>query len=426
MEVIESINDLIKIIRKDNIIDINKLISIIYKYDIVFNYEKNNEGKIIRLIFRIKNNNNQHSMLYYYSNGCIIDIVKWKILVSPPIAFNKYGSLTKVEEFFNNGLYDIIKIIDGTVVTIYYFNNKWNISSSNCYDVSNYYWIGKLSYSEILYDLFQKLYPHSLELNGIEFNDKILYFNKLCKYKSYTIGFRHHNFHPLCNDPEQIWNIQCVDNNNGNIEYNDGIKGIYNQSIVTDIHSIDKINYINKHSIFEAIKQSDSVYNYGFILRSKDISITKEYSNIIFYSELLKKIKKNIYDGSITLLKQFVNHNNRLNYIMLKNFFNRSERNEIIQLYPQFNENYKIYSKLVNDIINCIIIILKNKQNAINNNEPLNFQKCVIKLSYVLLNNISKYEAFDPYHSDIYNILKDYIINIEYIGLYMITIDKYI
>ncbi len=424
MEVIENITDLVNIIKNFNTNFLTELIPFINKFDVYFNYEKDKNDKIIRIILRIRKNNNIHPLIYYYCNGCVIDTVKWNVISYPPIAFNKRHISELIESYFKQGLYDVIKVIDGTVVTIYYWRNRWNISSSNNYDISSNYWIGELTYAEIIYDLFKRLYPDSIEQCGIELIDNTtLNFNKLNKNKSYTIGFRHHNFHPLLKDPECMWNIQNVNTSNGKKEFNDGIPGILNQKIITAINSLDQLKYNTKTSILDASRIENPVFNYGYILRSKDISVTKECSNILISSPLLLKIKKNIYDYPVNSLKQYITHLNRFEYIALKNFFNKSEKNDMIQLYPQLVEKFNIYNKCINETILCTMTLLKNKQMGLT--EPLNFQTCIITLAYSLLKHISKFEALDPFNKDTELVLKDYYSNIEYCILFINCINKY-
>lgn len=424
MEVIESIGDLIAKVKTFGSDFIDEIVPLITKFDIYFNYEKNKNNIITRIILRIRRNNNVHPLLYYYCNGCVIDTLKWKVVSVPPMAFNKRKVPDLIESYYKQGLYDVLKVIDGTVVTFYYWSNHWNIASNNSYDISSFYWIGNMNYAEIIYDLFNRLYPDVIDTHGIQLlNNTTLDFTKLNKNKSYTIGFRHHTFHPLKIDSEYMWNIQNVQLSSNKIEFNDGIQGLPNQQIITAVNSLDQLNYINKSAMSDATRPENPVFNYGFILRSKNPAITKEFSNILMSSTLLKKIKKNIYEYPNNSLKQFITHNNRFEYITMKNFFNKSERNEMIQLYPQLLERFPLYSKCINDTVTCTLKIIKNKQTNIN--EHLNFQTCIITLAYSLYKHISKFEALDPFNNDTESILKDYYSNIEYSILFLNAINKY-
>jgi hypothetical protein len=435
-----TVEDIISIIKnKEEFLP--ELAALANKLDLTYTYEKNTNGRIIRVLLRIKKNSNVHPLVYYSCNGCVIDTVNWRVVSMPPLAFNKQHIYNIVDKFLMQDMYDIFKVVDGTIVTFYYWGNKWNIASSNGYDVSSYYWIGDLTYAEVIHDLFSRLYPDAIEQNGIKLIDNYLLDFNLDTNHCYTIGFRHHNFHPLLLDPECMWNVQHVNLTTKEVTYGNGLLGIPNQTSMTldkttkttsttndtpvkldVVWSVDQLMSINKLSINNATKLQPS-FNYGYILRSKDASVTKQLSNVLIESPLLRKIKKHVYEYPSNLFNQFINNKNRTEYIIIKNYFNKQEKNDIIQLYPQFSNVYTLLSKCISDTIACMIIIMKNKQA--NTNEQLPYKPCITILSYTLLKYITKYEAIDPFSKDIESILRDYITNIEYVVLFINTINKY-
>ena len=401
---------------------LSRLLDLCNSYELYFNYDKDCDNTIKRLIFRIKKNNKTHPLLYYYCNGLVIDAINWSVLSSPPIAFNKKYFAGDISN--NLDQYEIIKVIDGTVVTIYYWNDVWNISSSNGYDVSRYYWMGEMTYSEIIYDLISRLYPEVIENLGISLiNNTRLDFKNLDKTYCYTIGFRHHNFHPLKNDPEKIWNIQKTKLSTLDVIYNEAIDGLQKQSILTHNITLDEINNINKMSISLSMKPVDYTFNYGFILRSNNVSVTKTLSSILLDSPLLKKIKRTIYEYPSESVKQYITNDNRFDYIAIKNYFNKVDRTDILQLYPQLTDKYSMFAKCIKETIDCIIAILKNKITK--DKIILPFSTEIVTLSYALIKHISKYDAIDPNHKDTESVLKDYIMNSDYAVLILNTINKY-
>lgn len=393
--------------------DMNNLITICNLYNLCFNYEKNSTGSITKLILRLKKNiTTIPPLIYYHCNGLVLDAINWKPLAVPPIAFNKKAKIEDVD--YKN--YDIVKVIDGTVVTLYY-DNKWCISSSNGYDVSQYYWMGPLTYAEIIYDLLERLYPEVIKKLGISLlNSDSIHFDNLNRSYSYTIGFRHHNFHPLLKDPETIWNIQHValrsTHSTGRasleVKYDDGICGIKNQEII-DNDTFKPIHLTNTEDL-----------HYGYILRTKN---PYKYPSILFDSPLLKKIKKNIYNYPSNTIRQYITHENRYDYVVIKNYFNKFERNDMLQLYPQFLERYNLYTKCINETIQCMISMLKNKIS--NENKPINVHPAINILAMSLIKHIAKFEAMDPHNENTESVLKDYIMNIEYSVLFLHTINKY-
>jgi hypothetical protein len=392
----------------------NSFKSLCESYDLAFYYDKNSKDSIVRIIFRIKKNNKSHKPIYYLCNGLVIDVEKWKQCNVPPIAFNKNLQSIDIKK------YNIYKIIDGTVVTFYYWKSKWNISTNNSYDVSSYYWMGNKTYAQIINDLMTRLYPEAVKSNGFELIDsETITFKKLNKEFSYTIGFRHHDFHPLLKDPECIWNIHH--SNMDIIYYKDGLTNIPNQVPISSSYTLEELQSFIKTSITDAMKP-EPVINYGYILKSKCIEETMEKSNILIPSPLLQKIKTYIYEKPMGELHSNINHNNRFNYIVLKNYAKNiisSDHNDLSKLYPQIQNKYDTIQKFINETIECIISLKKSKDYT-------NKNTSIIILANSLINDISKYEIIDYNdHVKCKSILKDYILNQQYYIWILQTLNNY-
>ena len=110
------------------------------------------------------------------------------------------------------GHYNVIQVIDGTVVTIYSWTHPkkglvWCLASANVIDVSHLKWGGDETYAEVLFELLAKsqvfLAATGLRLKrGLLCVDDVrLDFQTLERGRCYTIGFRHPNFHPMVADP---------------------------------------------------------------------------------------------------------------------------------------------------------------------------------------------------------------------------------
>ena len=84
-------------------------------------------------------------------NGAVIDACTWTNLVVPARAFDPRPSKKEVDRAFavpdadgviRTGLYNVIKVTDGTAVTIYSWTHPkkglvWCLASANAYDMSN-------------------------------------------------------------------------------------------------------------------------------------------------------------------------------------------------------------------------------------------------------------------------------------------------
>ena len=139
-----------------------------------------------------------------------------------------------------DGHYNVVQVIDGTVVTIYSWIHPkkglvWCLASANGFDVSHLKWGGDETYAEVLSELLAKS-PTFLAATGLRLrrgllcvDDVRLDFQTLERGRCYTIGFRHPNFHPMVADPLGVWNIQSVDLASGVVKAA-GLRGIPRQA----------------------------------------------------------------------------------------------------------------------------------------------------------------------------------------------------
>ena len=91
------------------------------------------------------------SRLYAECNGAVINVRSWTHLVVPPRAFDPRPSKKEVDRAFaapdadgviKTGHYNVLQVIDGTVVTIYSWTHPkkglvWCLDSANGFDVSH-------------------------------------------------------------------------------------------------------------------------------------------------------------------------------------------------------------------------------------------------------------------------------------------------
>jgi len=154
-------------------------------------------------------------------SGLLFDSESWLPLATPPPAFKLRPATDAVNALLVADAYDIIRVDDGTVVTLYKWNHPqhgkvWGMASNNGYDVSSLYWMGPMTYAEVFYDLAMRRYPEFVTQTGMGITrtgkSTRLTFTKLDPSFSYTVGFRHHNFHPVVEDPERMWSIQSLPN----------------------------------------------------------------------------------------------------------------------------------------------------------------------------------------------------------------------
>ena len=114
---------------------------------------------------------------------------------------------------------------------------------------------------------------------------------------------------------------------------------------------------------------------FGYILRSKNKEITKENSNIIIESSLLRKIRKIFYDKNFKFYIKIDNYN-RENYILLYNYIDFSDNKLFLLLFPQYKRNFELFDNIVNKLV---INIIRTYQKTIfySNNDYDQYQNII-------------------------------------------------
>jgi hypothetical protein len=299
------------------------------------------------------------SLLYRQLNGLVLSSARWQVLSIPSTSFHRNAS----HQFIVNNLpqYDVYEIRDGTVVTLYHYNNSWRMSSANGYDVGNYTWVSDCTYTAAIDDL-AKMYP--------DFS-----FAKLNPRVCYTIGFRHTNFHPLINDPQGMWLIQAC-----NLDIVDNVVISQNGETLPIIHRelpdiglptqkplaftiapqdifnrITADNESAKQSYLSMLASGTARPHYGYFLRSKDATLP----DIMLPSNLLQTLQNTIYDLP-RKRKQHetpITHKNRLDYVCLRAYLSVFTKFEFITMFPQFSQLYENFDVLFNKLTNRVIAL---------------------------------------------------------------------
>ena len=389
------------------------------------------------------------SLFGYECNGLVIDARTWRALAVPPCSFNLHPTAKAINGFLAENLYDIIRVEDGTVVTLYSWEHPtdgptWALASSNGYDVSSLYWIGPLSYAAVIYDLARRLYPAfvaetKMRLVTLADGGTRLDFETLDRGRCYTFGFRHHNFHPMRADPERMWQLQSADisgpvprvifSGNGH-----GLPGIPDQYIyaegflgATEVLSLEALNAAGANALAPGVHP---VHNYGYILRSRDPARTREYSSVLVETPLLKRIRNIVYTRAPRAIRDILTSEDRLEYNAMRAFLTATERRDFLALYPDWAARFQEYEEFVNNVIYLVVHGLRQRATA-GDMSPRGgggraADKPALKtptsqVAYALLDHICRFEKLTAFHSDTRSIVHDYVVNPEYAYLFMRT-----
>jgi len=154
---------------------------------------------------------------------------------------------------------------------------------------------------------------------------------------------------------------------------------------------------------------------YGFILRSKDQQKTKEHSNLLIKSSLLRHIQNAFNDDRITKLCKQYNHINKDCIVSLYAYLKNNEEFKV--LFPNMAQHLNNVTEKINVIINGVVDRLNNANSsedaALNNaNNAVAVVLAVLakfeKISYNLDNKTLEYKK---------KVIKEFIQNIEHFDL---------
>lgn len=402
-----------------------------------YNQRKNIEPTDIdRIILSYDKTHGKHNIpLCGECNGIVICTQTWKALAVPPRAFNHNFDNSLVNQFLKDDKYDLILVEDGTVVTVYCWELRdkpvWCIASSNGYDVSSYRWMGPKTFAEIIWEL-SAMYPDFREKSGIrlirEEKKTRLSFDNFDKGKSYSFGFRHHNFHPLVQDPQRMWAIQTVDLASGETRYGQ-IEGLPSQITLDNKQlsagkniSVEFLSKLCKDALERANSaKPDKKLMYGFILRSNDIAKTLANSDILIESPLLKSVKKSVYERPPLALKKHIDHQSRLEFNALRSFLNLPTRNRTLMLFPSWKKKFDDYSVFIQNLTKEILTMHRTSFTCAVPNRTFKGLKA---LAAALLSHIVKHvgKTFNPFKNDknvAESIVHDFIVMPQYTFLYL-------
>lgn len=287
------------------------------------------------------------------------------ISVPPPPPITVFKSKFLHQNFRNEDT-TITKVNDGTTITLYYFNNKWVISTHRGFEVNSYKWVAKKTYQDIVDDVLNN-YP------------KFSYDN-LDKSKSYTIGFNHSDFHPFREGKEVLekpnvsaWFIQSSDLNKFNasdksyVSYDEDIGIPFQEKSV--FHSL-KALFQSANNAYKDYAKNGNI-DYGYLIRVE----SKQY---LVESTLLSNIRHIFYSNKFNYLDDVIDKNK---YIIVNSFLDARRYGVFRVLFPQYDGEFKSLEKKMDDLMDSIMKIINIYENK-EKFEPVNIVDVVAKELY--------------------------------------------
>lgn len=294
-------------------------------------------------------------------NGLILNKSNWRPLVVPPRSLRFNIDTNKSNKFLHQGLYHVYLANDGTCFNMYYWDNKWIISTTSGYDMNNVMWDNKT---------YQDLISECLIKNNTNWESFI---NSLDKKCCYSFGFKHPNFHRFLGNTNgyKLWHIQTVNLDLDSPEYlwscdETPMEQIPNQELYEGkLDNIKDLYKIASDAIDRYLENPTSEPCFGFILRSANFSTTGPHSDLFIESSLMRNIRKIWYDKKLIKLCHS-NGWNKETAVVLNSYLDNNLNGTFIQLFPQYSKNFEHYSSIIIKLVNSMIKLCNKNEEEKN------------------------------------------------------------
>lgn len=221
----------------------------------------------------------------------------------------------------------IEKSVDGTQIRLYYYNDKWNYSTTRCIDANKARWYNKRSFYEMFKDV-----------------DNLINYDKLDKNSCYSFVLKHPDNRIVVNYLKpSIVHVLTRNLTTYEEEYED--IGIERAEIYKEFKNYsDVINKSKENIDFSSIKLNDLIEE-GYILHDKKNNIRI-------------KIKNNSYKN----IKEIRGNTNNLFYRYLelrsecrdKDCIDKDYIDKYITIYPEHKKNFIKYEESIKNLTNVI------------------------------------------------------------------------
>lgn len=313
-------------------------------------------GKPFRVILYTRNVNiDFKNPMTKECNGLVIGYDNdWKLLAMPQGAFctNKI-SMKKLNDIYSAGNYDVYEVLDATILTLYFYDNEWKVSSTKGYDIGGTEMVDGMTFIGAIQDLMATKYK-SFRLEDLKQN---------C---SYTIALRHSKYH-LFDETKHMANrtrhvpragvdmnsylmVMSVADTTTGTYVGKHVAGLPSQNPIAkrdqNVHTLT----MYARSAFAKYAKAHRLQNfkykplYGYILRAKHKSVPDEYSTIYIESELYKSIKLALYKDNHAI--RALNYNK----LVVQMVLNHERYEQFRIMFQQFESHFKLIEDTIEGI----------------------------------------------------------------------------
>lgn len=266
--------------------------------------------------------------------GTVLERGTGKLLTLLPYLQRRIRNVKQLNQHLDD--YTVYKARDGTMVSLYYYDSQWVMSTNSGLSMNNMKWRNQLSYQEMF---CQALYD-SLEYTFEQFT------SLLDQSTIYCFGFTHEWMHPFAKS-RAVWFVQSV--NRDTLEYNLNLS-----KVLPDIPSYMNVE---EQEIIERPKNVQELFNkvvltldqycngvesespFGYIL-------VNGQTRIYIISRLMKFIKDSWYDRRLHSDKDLVG-------TAVINAIVNGNQQTFTKLFG-YQDKVDYYTSAINKVIECM------------------------------------------------------------------------
>ena len=340
----------------DYLLQLNEL----KKYNINFK----RHGNLI--IFNYISTDNSNNILQNVSKGTIIDLVKKNIVcnsINGDIKYEYFKNMVPIQNCV------IEENIEGTLLNVYFYNNRWNVSSRFCINADESRYRSNKT--------FRQLFDSLVKIDDLSLNNKYTYSFKLITPENRQV---------LPIKKPILYHIETTNNITCEKIYSD--IGVQKPKILFHYKYNHNLN-LNNYKELEVHINNLEWYKKGYALFSED-----------------RKIKSSLLNSEYNKIKLLTYNQSDIRFICLESLYYKKNKNIILKYYPEFKIDFNLQKKKFDKLVNKVYNLYVNcKCKKLNVQIPIHLEKTIRKLHQIYKKNINDSNNFKIKKMDVRNYL---------------------
>ncbi len=300
----------------------------LYEEGIKTSYEPFGHDYDSRMIFSLTGNANKTR--YAHVHGLILNCYDWGCVVMPPPYFETKPITRIIDQNLADKRYDIIPAHDGSVMSLYWWNDSWRISSTKGYDMTD---IIFLHSSKTCKQIFTEAVGETWES----------FVRVLDKQYSYSFVVTHSDIHLYWKTRvpnKQVFFVHRAARGTGAIDYICEQKIAMQEPVKVDVSTMAELKALPADQ-----------FPFGVILRTKDARLNEP--DVFIESQLFIDLKNLLYNYNLN--KEIDASSDRENYIALHAYLNKHHHARFKELFPQYSMTFEMISEKINMLVKAVM-----------------------------------------------------------------------